>query len=265
MFGLNASTVLWPGVDASNPAIIPSQPLSVRIARSSPIKTTSGRAQLPWSDSAAHSSPILHMSSTGGEAVNAMLKRVCVFCGSSVGHAPEFREGAEILGRELARRGIGLVFGGGCVGLMGVIADAVLAAGGHAIGVIPHAMVSRELAHHGLPDLRVVNSMHERKSMMADLSDAFIALPGGFGTFEEFCEAVTWTQLGLHQKRCGLLNIGGYYDPLLALFDRAVDVGFVSRANRAIVLAEDDPGRLLEGLAMPVAARKQWLRTSEEA
>jgi uncharacterized protein (TIGR00730 family) len=144
------------------------------------------------------------------------LRRVCVFCGSSTGTSPAYRNAAERLASEMTARGIGLVFGGGCVGLMGIVADAVLAAGGHAIGVIPHAMVAREIAHHGLPDLRIVSSMHERKAMMAELSDAFLALPGGFGTFEEFFEVVTWTQLGLHRKRCGLLNVKGFYDPLLA-------------------------------------------------
>jgi hypothetical protein len=196
--------------------------------------------------------------------VSTTLSRVCVFCGSSTGSRAEYTAAAENLGHELAARGIGLVFGGGCVGLMGVLADAVLAAGGHAIGVIPHALVARELAHLGLHELRIVNSMHERKAVMASLAEAFIALPGGFGTFEEFCEVVTWTQLGLHEKRCGLLNTDGYYDPLLALFDRAVEDGFVPRANRRIVLAERDPVRLLEGLTVSVKVGEQWLRSSEQ-
>jgi uncharacterized protein (TIGR00730 family) len=149
----------------------------------------------------------------------------------------------------MTRRGIGLVFGGGNVGLMGAIADAVLAAGGHAIGVIPHALVARELAHRGLPDLRVVNSMHERKAMMAGLSDAFIAMPGGFGTFEEFCEVVTWTQLGVHRKPCGLLNVGGFYDPLLALIARASAEGFIKPENQRIIVSDPDPARLLDALA----------------
>jgi uncharacterized protein (TIGR00730 family) len=139
-----------------------------------------------------------------------LLRRVCVFCGSSPGRSPDFRDAAERLAREMVARHIGLVFGGGCVGLMGIVADAVLAAGGHAIGVIPHALVAREIAHRGLQDLRIVTSMHERKAMMAELSDAFVALPGGYGTFEEFFEIVTWTQLGLHRKRCGLLNVNGW-------------------------------------------------------
>ena len=148
---------------------------------------------------------------------------------------------------------------------MGIVADAVIAAGGHAIGVIPHALVAREIAHRGLPDLRVVNSMHERKAMMADLSDAFIALPGGFGTFEEFCEVVTWTQLGLHRKRCGLVNVAGFYDPLLALFDRATAEGFIRSDNRDIVVAEADPAVLLDRLSTPPAAHgEKWLRSAEQ-
>jgi uncharacterized protein (TIGR00730 family) len=191
------------------------------------------------------------------------LRRVCVFCGSSAGNAPEFRATAEALAREMAARGIGLVFGGGCVGLMGHLADAMLAAGGHAIGVIPDALVAREIAHRGLPDLRVVHSMHERKSLMAELSDAFVALPGGFGTFEELCEAITWTQLGLHRKRCGLLNVAGFYDPLLSLFDGAVRAGFIRDASREIVHATADAGDLLDRLSLPLAlSEPTWLRST---
>ena len=193
------------------------------------------------------------------------LRRVCVFCGSSTGDSPEFRAVAEQLARAMTARGVGLVFGGGCVGLMGVVADAVIAGGGHAIGVIPHAMVAREIAHRGLPDLRVVASMHERKAMMAELSDAFVALPGGFGTLEEFCEVVTWTQLGLHRKRCGLLNVGGFYDPLLAQFERASQHGFISPQNRRIVIADRDPARLLDRLAEPpIPGEPVWLVSAEE-
>jgi hypothetical protein len=192
-----------------------------------------------------------------------VLRRVCVFCGSSAGNAPEFRAAADDLAREMAARGIGLVFGGGCVGLMGHLADAVLAAGGHAIGVIPDALVAREIAHRGLPDLRVVHSMHERKAMMAELSDAFVALPGGFGTFEELCEAITWTQLGLHRKRCGLLNVAGFYDPLLSLFDGAVRTGFIRDASREIVYATPDARDLLDRLALPLALPEPtWLRST---
>lgn len=192
------------------------------------------------------------------------LRRVCVFCGSSAGTAQEYRAGAEGLARTMAARGIGLVFGGGCVGLMGHLADAILAAGGHAIGVIPDALVAREIAHRGLPDLRVVHSMHERKAMMADLADAFVALPGGFGTFEELCEAITWTQLGLHRKRCGVLNVRGFYDPLLSLFDNAVRDGFIRDISRDIVCSAIDPGDLLDQLANPLDVPGGiWLRPGQ--
>ena len=193
------------------------------------------------------------------------LNRVCVFCGSSAGLGPEYRAAAEAFARELAARQIGLVFGGGGIGLMGHVADAILAAGGHAIGVIPDALLAREIGHRGLPDLRVVRSMHERKALMADLADAFVALPGGFGTCEELCEAITWTQLGLHRKRCGLLNVGGFYDPLLALFDGAVASGFISSASRDIVFATDDPQELLDRLATPLdPPEAAWLRSAEQ-
>jgi uncharacterized protein (TIGR00730 family) len=191
--------------------------------------------------------------------------RVCVFCGSNTGFSPVYRQAAERLAREMVARGIGLVFGGGCVGLMGVVADAVLSAGGHAIGVIPEALVAREVAHRGLPDLRIVASMHERKALMAELSDAFVALPGGFGTFEEFCEVVTWTQLGLHRKRCGLLNVEGFYDPLLALVERAIAEGFIRPDNRSILLADEDAARLLDRLAEPLPVLgPKWLRNADE-
>lgn len=165
----------------------------------------------------------------------------------------------------MVRRGVGLVFGGGAVGLMGVVADAVLAAGGHAIGVIPHALVARELAHRALPDLRVVNSMHDRKATMAQLSDAFIAMPGGFGTFEEFCEVVTWTQLGVHHKSCGLLNVDGFYNPLIAQFDRGVSEGFIKACNRRIVVAHAEPAALLDALALaPARSEAPWISGPEE-
>jgi hypothetical protein len=193
------------------------------------------------------------------------LARVCVFCGSSTGLRADYRDAATALAREMAARGIGLVFGGGRVGLMGHIADAILAAGGHATGVIPSFMIERELAHQGLPDLRIVESMHERKALMASLADAFIAMPGGFGTFEELCEAVTWTQLGLHRKRCGLLNVRGYYAPLLALVDRSVAEGFVRDDTREILVAHEDPGTLLDALAAPlVPPEPRWLRSNEQ-
>ena len=194
-----------------------------------------------------------------------VLTRICVFCGSSAGAKPEYTLAAQRLAHEMTRRGIGLVFGGGNVGLMGIVADAVLLAGGHAIGVIPHALVARELAHRSLPDLRIVNSMHERKAMMARLADAFIAMPGGFGTLEEFCEVVTWTQLGVHRKACGLLNVGGFYDPLITLFDRAVAEGFIKAANRRIVVGNADPEELLDDLAKPpLPPEAQWISGSDE-
>jgi uncharacterized protein (TIGR00730 family) len=194
-----------------------------------------------------------------------MLRRVCVFCGSSTGVRPEYRAAAEEVAVQLAKRDVGIVFGGGCIGLMGVVADTALAHGVHVIGVIPSAMLTLEIAHRGLPDLRIVASMHERKALMASLSDAFIALPGGFGTFEEFCEVVTWTQLGLHRKPCGLLNIAGYYDPLVGLFDRAVTDGFIRPENRQIVLADSDPGALIERLLERRIAGAQGVIRPDEA
>jgi uncharacterized protein (TIGR00730 family) len=176
------------------------------------------------------------------------LARVCVFCGSFAGHRAVYREQAEKAGGGLARLGVTMVYGGGKIGLMGAAADAALAAGGRVIGVIPRRLADREVAHGGLTELHVVSSMHERKMLMADLSDAFIALPGGYGTFEEFWEAVTWTQLGIHQKPCGLLNVDGFFDPMLAQIDRAVAEGFISPDNRALVTADDDVDGLLETL-----------------
>jgi hypothetical protein len=164
------------------------------------------------------------------------------------------------MGAILARRGLGLVYGGGRVGLMGMVADAVVAAGGEVIGVIPEALAKKEIAHFGLADLRVVGSIHERKALMSDLADAFIALPGGFGTMDEFCEALTWAQLGLHHKPLGLLNVAGFYDPLLAFFDHAVERHFIRPAHRQLILSETDSGRLLDLLAQshPPALHK-WI------
>ena len=188
------------------------------------------------------------------------MKRICVFCGSSPGSRPEYRAATEELGTELARRNIGLVYGGGNIGLMGVIADAVLKAGGEVMGVIPENLMAREVGHNGLTKLHVVPSMHERKALMADLSDAFVALPGGFGTLEEFCEVVTWTQLGLHAKPCGILNVRGYYSPLLAMFDHAVEERFLKPENRALVLARESPADLLQALEEWRPARvEKWL------
>jgi hypothetical protein len=162
------------------------------------------------------------------------MKRVCVYCGASAGDDPRFAAAAHELGGALARAGIGIVYGGGRVGLMGTVADAALAAGGEVIGVIPRFLEEREVAHREV-DLRIVDSMHERKTLMAELSTAFVALPGGFGTFEEFFEIVTWVQLGLIEAPCLLINVGGYFDPLLALVDGARRNGFVTEGTRAIV------------------------------
>jgi len=177
------------------------------------------------------------------------LRRVCVFCGSSPGTRPEYAAAAREMGTQLAARGIGLVYGGGRVGLMGAVADAAMAAGGEVIGVIPHGLMVREVGHSAITELRVVRSMHERKAVMADLSDAFVALPGGFGTLEEYFEVLTWAQLGIHPKPCGLLDVEGYYGPLLAMLDHAVAEGFVRREHRASVLRAATPERMLERLA----------------
>jgi uncharacterized protein (TIGR00730 family) len=172
--------------------------------------------------------------------------RICVFTGSKTGKRSEYRTAARLVARQLVERGYGLVYGGGNVGLMGVIADAALERGGHVTGVIPDALVSQEVAHRGLSDLRVVQSMHERKAMMAELSDAFIAMPGGIGTMEEFFEVLSWAQLGLHEKPCGLLNVGGYYDHLIRFMNHAVDQEFLKPKHRALLIVEEEPDRLLD-------------------
>jgi len=206
----------------------------------------------------------VHIGDPSKQGVSKMLNRVCVFCGSNCGMRSVYRESARELGTLLASRGIGLVFGGGRVGLMGAMADAALAAGGQVIGVIPQALVDKELAHRGVTELRVVDSMHQRKALMAELSDAFIALPGGYGTLEEFCEVLTWSQLGFHWKACGILNVAGYYDHLMALFDHAVAESFVHEAHRRLMLVEERPERLLDRLAEyhPPAVEK-WLDWEE--
>ncbi len=179
------------------------------------------------------------------------LRRVCVFCGSSLGARTEYVQAARGLGVELAARGIGLVYGGAHVGLMGALADACREAGGEVTGVIPGALVEAEVAHAGLDDLRIVDSMHERKALMADLSDGFVALPGGFGTLEEFCEVLTWSQLSLHTtpKPCALLDVGGFYAPLVELFDTAADQGFIRPEHRALALVATDPSGAIDALA----------------
>jgi uncharacterized protein (TIGR00730 family) len=173
---------------------------------------------------------------------------LCIFCGSSPGGDPIYAETARHLGRTLAARGTRIVYGGGCVGLMGELADAALASGGEVIGVIPAGLVTREVAHNGLADLRVVKTMHERKALMSDLSEAFLALPGGAGTLEEFFEVWTWTQLGIYRKPAALLNVAGYFDALLAFLDHAVAERFLRDEHRAMVLVDDDAERLLERL-----------------
>ena len=188
------------------------------------------------------------------------MRRVCVFCGSSAGVRAEYAAAARGLGALLAREGIGLVFGGGGVGLMGALADAALAAGGEVIGVIPHGLVARELAHPAVRDLRIVTTIHERKALMNELSDGFLALPGGLGTLEEFFEVWSWAQLGAHGKSCGLLNVYGYWAPLLALLDHLEGQGFVQPADRDLILVEADAARLLARMAAwQPPPRPHWL------
>jgi uncharacterized protein (TIGR00730 family) len=188
------------------------------------------------------------------------MKRICVFCGSSFGARPEYRQAAEDLGTLLAKRGIGLVYGGGGVGLMGAIADAVLARDGEVIGVIPDSLLRREVGHRGVTKLHVVETMHERKALMADLADAFIALPGGYGTLEEFAEIVTWSQLGIQRKPCGLLNVENYWSGLLEFIGHAVGEDFVRPENRELILvassAEDMLGQMIAW--RPPAHIEQW-------
>ncbi|MBI3271586.1 MAG: TIGR00730 family Rossman fold protein [Planctomycetes bacterium] len=172
-------------------------------------------------------------------------RTICVFCGSNVGDRPEFAAAARELGERLAREGIAVVYGGARVGIMGAVADAALAAGGRVTGVIPEALFPREVLHEGLTALHVVASMHERKRLMYDLSDAFITLPGGLGTLDELFEVLTWSQLGLHQKACGILNVLGYFDPLLAFLDRATEHAFVPAAHRSLLVAAGTSDALL--------------------
>lgn len=188
------------------------------------------------------------------------IKRLCVYCGSSMGAQPLYRQGATAVGALLAERGIELVYGGGHVGLMGAVADGALAAGGRVIGVIPRALMDRELGHGGIQDLRVVDDMHARKMTMAELSDAFIALPGGWGTLEELTEMLTWLQLGIHAKPIGLLNAGGYYDPLLVFVERMITERFVRSEQRGLLAVESDPEALLRRLMEPTAPPvDKWL------
>ena len=190
------------------------------------------------------------------------MKRICVFCGSSPGSSPEYAKAAKQLGYTLASRDIGLVYGGAKVGIMGQIAKSVLEKGGEVIGVIPKELVEKEVAFTDLADLRVVNSMHERKALMADLSDGFIALPGGLGTIEEFFEVVTWAQLGIHPKPCGLLNVKQYYNRLLDFLDHTVNENFVELEHRSMILVDENLEKLLqkfESYHPPITDKVKWV------
>jgi uncharacterized protein (TIGR00730 family) len=192
------------------------------------------------------------------------MRRVCVYAGSNPGSDPAYAEAARALAALMAERGIGLVYGGGKVGLMGVLADTILAAGGEAIGVMPQALIDREIGHPGLTDLKVVHSMHERKALMAELADAFVAVPGGIGTLEELIEIYTWSQLGIHDKPCGVLNVRGYYDDLAAFLDHAVQEGFLRAEHRAVLTVAEDPAALLDAFAAFTPPRiGKWLELDQ--
>jgi uncharacterized protein (TIGR00730 family) len=186
------------------------------------------------------------------------IKRICIFCGSSLGVNSAYARAATSLAEYLVAEKVGVVYGGSNVGLMSIVADTVIKEGGEIIGVIPEALVAKEIAHQGLTDLRLVGSMHERKALMSDLADAFIAMPGGYGTLEEFCEVLTWSQLGLQRKPCGLLNVEGYYDFLLSMFDHAVREGFLKSEHRDLVVSAEAPAELvarLRNARMPIASK----------
>lgn len=192
------------------------------------------------------------------------MQTVCVYCGSNAGKSPQYVEAAHELGQEMVARGLGLVYGGASVGLMGAVADAVLQAGGRVTGVIPHALASKELAHKGLSELFVVASMHERKARMAQLADGFIAMPGGWGTIEEIFEALTWAQLGLHHKPCGLLNVAAYYDHLQAFIEHTMEQRFVRAEYRPMMMIESQPAVLLDRFASYRAPQvKKWIGPEE--
>jgi uncharacterized protein (TIGR00730 family) len=187
------------------------------------------------------------------------MRRICVFCGSNAGARSEYAEAARALATVLVEHKLGIVYGGGNVGLMGVLADAALGCGGEVIGVIPQKLVDKEVAHRGVTKLRIVETMHERKALMNDLSDAFIALPGGFGTLDEFFEVLTWSQLGFHGKPCALLNVAGYYDRMLAMLDHAVTERLLRPAHRELVIADTDPSRLMQRIsAFSPAPKGKW-------
>jgi uncharacterized protein (TIGR00730 family) len=192
------------------------------------------------------------------------IQALCVFCGSSTGSLSIYAEAARELGRELAAAGVTLIFGGGRVGLMGILADSVLAAGGQAVGVIPRSLVEKEIAHASLTRLHVVASMHERKAVMADLADAFLLLPGGYGSWEEFCEVVTWLQLGIHCKPCAILNVNGFYDSLLAQSHRALADGFLRPAHHEMIVVEQNPSSILARLSSaPLPAEAKWVQSQQ--
>jgi len=192
------------------------------------------------------------------------VKRLCVFCGANSGHDPRYMKAAAALGRSIAQAGLGLVYGGASIGLMGAVADAALAEGGEVIGVIPQTLVAREVAHHGLSDLRVVTSMHERKALMADLSDGFIALPGGVGTLEELFEVWTWSHLGLHRKPCGLLDVAGFYSGLGRFIDHVQQEGFLRDGVRNMLLMAEDPTQMIAAMRAYVAPETVALINSRE-
>jgi len=200
-----------------------------------------------------------------GQSSLPRVERICVFCGSSPGARPAYREATTELARLLVSEGIGLVYGGGRVGLMGALADAVLREGGEITGVIPRSLVNREIGHCGVTDMRIVGSMHERKAMMAELSDAFVALPGGIGTLEELFEVYTWSQLGLHEKPCALLNVEGYFDGVAAFLDHAVSERFLREETRELLLVDQDARTLLDRLRAfePQAVVPKWIDRDE--
>jgi hypothetical protein len=192
------------------------------------------------------------------------IRRVCVFCGSNVGTDPVYKQAADRIGREIVRRGWGLVYGGGSVGLMGALADAVLSAGGEVIGVIPKMLATKELLHTGATIMHIAPTMHARKALMEQFADAFVALPGGYGTFEELLEIITWAQLGIHAKPIGLFNVGGFYDGLAHFFDHAIGEGFIKQQHRALVVTAHTAGDLLDRLAeheMPQV--NKWITRDE--
>jgi uncharacterized protein (TIGR00730 family) len=202
--------------------------------------------------------------SSGGYMTHRPISRICVFCGSNSGVNPAYAEAARAFGALLAREGIALVYGGGNVGLMGAVADGALGQGGEVIGVIPHALALKEVAHAGLTQLHVCDTMHERKAKMADLADGFVALPGGLGTLDEMFEIVTWAQLGIHFKPCGFLNVAGYFDRLFSFLDSAVDEQLVRREHRELILVETDASRMLASMRAYIPPTiEQWVRRDE--